>query len=827
MDVEDILARLTIDEKVSLLSGVDFWHTSAVPRLNIPSLRMTDGPNGARGSRLFNGTRAACFPCGTGMAATWDVDLIRSCGKAMGQEAIAKRASILLGPTVNIQRSPLGGRGFESFSEDPVLAGYMAAASVAGIQETGVVAAIKHFVGNDQEEFRQRSNSVIGARALREVYLLPFQIAQRDASPKAYMTAYNRINGVHVSENPILLQAILRDEWGFDGVIVSDWYGTYSVAESMRAGLDIEMPGPTRWRGFLAKLSLNAGKLSESTLDDRVRAVLKTVDRVASLNIPCNAPEGDIAGPATSQKLRTVASSGIVLLKNDRGLLPLRKDKTTAVIGPNAKFAAYSGGGSASLRPYYTVTPYEGIYAQAEHVQYALGAVGHKKLPMLASQTTAPDGQRGMQMRVYLEPHGVPNRKPVDSFNITESDCPLNDYQHPEIHTNLFYVEVEAFLTPEISGLSDFSLTVNGTGCLFVDGALVVDNETVQRPGESFFGSGTAEEKGTIHLDKGKRYQVLVQFTTAPSSKLRVSGATQMGVGGLQIGGCPRYDAAALLSEAVSLAKQVDQVVLCVGLNGEWESEGWDRQTMDLPPGNDVLVERIVAVNPNVVVVNQSGTPVAMPWASKVPAILQAWYGGNETGNAIADVLFGAVNPSGKLPLSWPVRVEDNPAYINTRNDDGDVCYGEGLYVGHRWYEKTNKQVLFPFGHGLSYTAFDITSCVADSDSETLAVSVDVSNTGSRAGAEVLQVYVSQRTPSVPRPLKELKGFKKVQLDAGERQTVQIRIDLRYACSFWSQSRSSWMMEKGVYGVLVGTSSQCMVGKADFEVKSTKLWKGL
>ncbi|KAI2462977.1 beta-glucosidase [Annulohypoxylon bovei var. microspora] len=833
MEIEDTLSKLTLDEKIELISGADFWHTKAVPRLGLPSLRMSDGPNGVRGSRLFNGVPAACTPCGTGLAATWDVDAIQSIGQMMGTEAIAKGASLLLGPTVNIQRSPLGGRGFESFSEDPVLSGKMAASIVRGIQSTGVVSVIKHFVGNDQEEQRQRSDSIIPERAFREVYLLPFQIAEKEARPKGYMTSYNRINGTHVSENPRILQGILRDEWGFDGVVVSDWYGTYSVAEPINAGLDIDMPGPTRWRAGLAKLSVNSGKVSRHALDQRVRAILKTIDRVAPLKLEENTAEGTINTPETAQKLLDVASSAIVLLKNERNLLPLDKGKTTAIIGPNAKFAAYSGGGSASLRPYYVVTPFEGVQTHAQPLKYALGATAYKKLPMLTSITIAPDGSPGMEMRIYVEPHSVKDRVPIEQFNIENSSCFLNDYKHPDIPSNLFYVEVEGTVTPAIDAEYLFSLTVNGSGRLYVDGEEVVDNETTQRSGDSFFGSGTAEEIGSKRLVRGQKYNVLVQFGTAPTSKIAKGGATQMGVGGLQIGGCAKTDPNVLLDEAVAVAKSVDQVILCIGLNSEWESEGWDRANMDLPPGSDALVEAIVAANPNVVVVNQSGTPVTMPWVDKVPAIIHAWYGGNETGNAIANILFGVTNPSGKLPLSWPVRLEDNPAFINMRVDGGKVLYGEGVHVGYRWYEKIKRDPLFAFGYGLSYTQFKLENLVISSfpedqtDSATIKIAVDVTNVGSRDGSEVVQVYVAHQTTTLQRPLKELKGFSKVHVPKGETKPVKVQLDKKYACSFWDESLGSWVMEQGVYQVLVGNSSQGTPLEGQFEVQQTQLWNGL
>jgi beta-glucosidase len=792
---------------------------------------MTDGPNGVRGTHFFNGTPSACFPCGTGLAATWDTELIQHGGVMMGEEAKAKGASILLGPTVNMQRSPLGGRGFESFSEDPILAGYMAAATVKGIQATGVIATIKHFVCNDQEHERQGANSVVTERAMREIYLLPFQIAQRDAKPKAYMTAYNKVNGTHASEKRELLQGILRDEWGFDGLVMSDWYGTYSAAEAINAGLDIEMPGPSHWRGKLVAISVGCRKISIHTLNDRVRSVLQMIERVRPLNIPEDAPEKTIDTLETASALRKVASSGIVLLKNSHNVLPLDPSKPIAIIGPNAKFCAYSGGGSANLRPYYAVTPFDGISAQATGpVHYALGATAYKKLPVLTSivTPTPTSKQKGMEMRVYLTPPSDKSRKAVDKFVIEDSNCFFSDYKHSLITSDLFYLELEGHLTPTHDATYQFSLCVNGTAYLYLDGQELIDNATDQKPGDAFFGAGSTEVIKSTPLKAGKTYKIIVQFGTAPTSKLRKGGATQLGPGGVRIGGCVQTSPDSLITEAVALAKSCSQVIICAGLNSEWESEGYDRATMDLPPNSDALIQAVSAVNPNVVVVNQSGTPVTMPWAASIPGIIQAWYGGNETGNAIADIVFGKINPSGKLPLSWPVRVEDNPAFFNYRSDRGKVVYGEGPFIGYRFYEKTSKPVLFPFGHGLSYASFSLSNLVVSTNESSIAATLDIKNTGERDGAEVVQIYTSQRSPSVQRAPKELKGFKKITLKKGENKNIELTMQKKEACSFWDEETHSWVMEAGKYDVLVGNSSDGITLRGEFEIKEkNSWWKGL
>jgi beta-glucosidase len=727
-----------------------------------------------------------------------------------------------------MQRSPLGGRGFESFSEDPYLAGAISAATINGIQSKGVGATIKHFVANDQEHERQSSNSIVSERALREIYLMPFQIAQRDAKPMCYMTAYNKLNGLHVSENPRLLKDVLRKEWSFDGMVMSDWFGTYSTSESLQAGLDLEMPGKSYIRGGLITQALGCRKLLMVELDACVRNVLNLVKKVMPLGIPENAHEGTVDTKETSQALRKVAGDGIVLLKNKQDILPLKKDKTVAIIGPNAKFAAISGGGSASLLPYYAVTPYDGIARQAKDVKYSLGAVGYKTLPLASAIAKTNDGKPGFTMRVYLEPPTDKSRKAIDEVYVSNSNIFLMDYKLPlKEQTDVYYIELEGTFTPEESAEYQFSLSVCGTAKLYIDSKLVVDNETHQVFGDSFFGAGTREEIGTAALEKDKPSTVLVQFGTGPTMTFRSPGATAFGAGGLRVGATLKTNPENELDKAVALAKSVDQVVLCMGLNADWESEGYDRAHMDLPPYSDELVKRVCEANPKTVVVVQSGTPVSMPWLPSCSALIQAWYGGNETGNAIADILFGTVNPSGKLPLSFPFRNEDNPAFLNYVNERGRVLYGEDIYIGYRFYEKTKKEVAFPFGHGLSYTTFTYKGLAVADMGANLVISLSVSNVGTVAGAAVVQVYVSQQSPSIARPVKELKGFAKVHLPAGKMQHVNVTVSKKYAASFWDEDRAAWVMEKGKYDVLVGDSSADTPLKGGFQVKETSWWNGL
>ena len=587
------------------------------------------------------------------------------------------------------------------------------------------------------------------------------------------------------------------------------------------------MPGASYVRGKLVQQAIGCGKLIEHDLDLRAREVLKLVKKAQKLGIPENAPEETRESEETSQLLRKIGADGIVLMKNENNVLPFKKDKSIAIIGPNAKFAAYCGGGSAALTPYYAKTPFQGISAQAKDFKYSLGVVGWNKLPFISWLTESLDGKQGLTMKTYAEPPSDKDRKKIDEVYVRQSEAILIDYKPPGVSGNLYYIDFEGTLVPEESGEYEFSLSCAGTAKLFIDGKEVVDNETNQRPGDSFFGHGTAEETGSVKLEAGKEYKIRCTFGTAPTMKFHAPGTTTMGSGGLRIGGERKVDAKEAHDAAVKLAGEVDQVVICAGLNSDWESEGYDRPHMDLPPGSDELIAAVTAANPNTAVVIQSGTPVTMPWLSKTPALLQAWYGGNETGNAIADVLFGDVNPSGKAPLSFPVRNEDNPAYLNFRSERGRVLYGEDVYIGYRFYERTKLPVEIPFGHGLSYTKFSMKDLSVTDDETTIKATVTVTNDGDYDGAQVVQVYVGQRKPSINRPVKELKGFTKVVLKKGESKQAEVSFSKKYGASFWDEHRDAWIMEKDVYDVLVGDSSADTPLKGDFEVKKTDWWTGL
>ena len=504
----------------------------------------------------------------------------------------------------------------------------------------------------------------------------------------------------------------------------------------------------------------------------------------------------------------------------------------TVVIGPNAKVATYHGGGSASLAAYYAVTPFDGISEKLECApDYTAGAYSHKLLPLIGGILSTDDGQAGMKMRVYQDPptEGA-TRECLDEIVLTKTELLLVDYYNDKIKSPVWYADFEGSFVGEEDCTWDLGLIVCGTAKLLINDELIIDNATEQRQGDAFFGAASMEEKGKLTIKKGEKYNVKVQFGSAPTSKLAESNVL-FGGGALRIGGCKIIDDDEEIERAVALAKDADQVIICAGLNADWETEGSDRENMDMPYRLNDLISAVTKANTNTAVIVQSGTPVEMPWINEAAAVVQAWYGGNETGNCIADVLFGDTNPSGKLSLSFPKRVQDNPAYLNYRTEGGRVIYGEDVYVGYRYYEYIDLAVLFPFGHGLSYTTFDMSSLSVTETDGKLTAKVTVKNTGEVDGAEVVQVYVKPKQKAkVNRPFKEMKGFTKVQLASGESKEVSVEVDKKYAVSYWDEERDQWCGEQGEYDVLVSDTSDEKAReplKAAVTVDETFWWTGL
>ncbi len=667
-DVPALLAALTVEEKASLVSGQGFWWTRKIERLGIPSIMVTDGPHGLR--KQDNGldhvgiggsVPATCFPTASALGSSWDVGLVHRVGVAIGEEARGQDVAVVLGPGINIKRSPLCGRNFEYLSEDPLIAGELGAAMVHGIQSQGVGTSLKHYAVNNQEADRLRVSADVDQRTLREIYLAGFERVVRNARPWTVMCSYNRINGVYASQDPWLLTDVLRGEWGFEGLVVSDWGAVDDPRAAVAAGLDLEMPATGGASAARIVAAVGAGDLAEAVLDTAIARLLHLLDR----SLPGAESTDTFDTDAHHRLAREVAADCAVLLKNDGALLPLLPHGgTVAIIGEFARTPRYQGAGSSKVNP----------------------------------------------------------------------------------------TQVDDALTALRAGVAD------GATISFSAGFGVDD---------------------------------------------------------------PEADDAALLAEAVEAAQAAETAVLFLGLPASYESEGYDRDHMDLPTSQVALVEAVSAVNDRVVVVLANGSVVSVAgWAHRAGAILEGWLGGQAGGGALADVLLGAVNPSGRLAETMPLRLQDNPSYLNFPGDDRHVTYGEGIYVGYRHYDAVDRDVSYPFGHGLSYTTFEYSDLavtdlagsggdVADHwlGAPRLAVSVTVTNTGPVSGKEVVQLYVGDPEASVARPIRELKAFAKLALAPGESQRVNLILSER-DLSYWSTRADGWVLEPGRFDVAVGASSR-------------------
>lgn len=820
--IESLLKQLTLEEKASLLAGADMWHTVPVERLGIPAMQLSDGPNGVRGSDDNIGDTSVCFPVGVAMGATWNPELVEKVGMALAAEVRRKGAHVLLAPTVNIHRTPIAGRNFECFAEDPYLSGTMAAAYINGLQKQGVAACIKHFVANDQEYERFSISAEVAERPLHEIYLEPFRIAIEKANPWTIMSAYNRINGVYASENDITLRDTLKGKWGYDGLVVSDWYGTYSD-NVPGGGLDLEMPGPARWMAVdKIVTAVQSGELDEAVIDDKIRRLLRTLTRVGLLGDPPKPVE-----PIDPNLPRAVAAEAIVLLKNEGNLLPLngtqmntddtdKKENPRSsvksvskivVIGENGHWAQVMGGGSAQVNPHRAVSPLAGIRARAGEqvdVAYEIGTVIHRMPPLLEMDwATAVDGSPGLTLSYFhnLDLSGSPAHTAV----INKSELSWFGTVNPFVDPRHFSLRLEGTITAPESGTYQFNLWSIGRARMWLDGELVVDDWQPTGDPNHF-------TNASVTLTAGKPVSLKLEYITDPGSRWRT----------VRLGCMPPIPDDPIQS-AVDAAAQADVAIVIAGLTREWESEGFDRENMKLPGQQDELIARVAAANPNTVVVVNAGSPVEMPWADAVPAILQQWYGGQDAGHALADVLFGDVNPSAKLPTTFPQRLEDNPAFINYPGENGRVHYGEGIFVGYRYYDKKQLAPLFPFGHGLSYTTFEYSNLRLNGDTfgadDQIMVQVDVTNTGQRAGQEVVQVYVRDEEARVARPLQELKAFAKVHLEPGETKTVTLKLDW-WSLAFYDTAVHDWVTESGMFEVLVGASSR------DIRLRGRFNWTG-
>ena len=673
-DVKYLISKMTLEEKAAICSGLDFWHLKGVERLGIPSIMVTDGPHGLRKQReeseahigLEDTVPATCFPTAAALAATWNRELIYQVGAALGDESRAEKVGVILGPGANIKRSPLCGRNFEYFSEDPYLSGEMAKSHINGVQSKGIGTSLKHFAVNNQEFRRMTIDAVVDERALHEIYLAGFETAVIESQPWTVMCAYNRINGIYGAEHPVLMRKILKEKWGHEGLVVTDWGAMNDAVEGVKAGVELEMPGSLNGNAALLFNAVATNKLDESVLDSTVERILQLIYKAQeTLGQPFTADMD-----AHHRLARKVAGEGAVLLKNENNVLPLPKDCKIALLGRFAKEPRYQGAGSSLINPYKLDNLHDELakLVGADNLRYAAGY----------------------------------------------------------------------------------------------------------------------DESGN-QVDE------------------------------------------ALISAAKETAAAADVIVICAGLPAKYEVEGLDREHMNLPPAHDALIETIAAVHDNVIVVLSNGSPVEMPWVDQVDAILEGYLGGEAGAGALADILMGDVNPSGKLAETFPIKLADNPSYHYFPGGPAVVAYRESIYVGYRYYDTVDENVLFPFGHGLSYTTFEYSDLQVSQDkikdSDTLTVTLKVKNTGTVAGQEIVQLYVRDLDCSTFRPDKELKGFVKVSLDVGEETAVSIPLS-RCAFAFYNPAISDWQVESGKFELLVGASSRDIRLQTTVHVDSTQNVRG-
>jgi beta-glucosidase len=801
--VADLLVRLTTREKAALVAGADNFTTLAIPRLGIPSMRFADGPNGVRSTR---GDAATAFPTGVAMAASWNPELIARTAAAIGREARALGVHVVLGPNINIQRNPLAGRNFETYSEDPLLSGSIGTAFVRGLQSEGVGASVKHFVANEQERQRRVGSSNVDERTLREIYLAPFEMIVRQAQPWTVMSAYNRLNGTFMTQNRRLLTKVLKREWGFDGMVMSDWSAIHTTVEAANAGLDLEMPGPARYYGDMLLRAVRNAQVDTAQLDENVRRVLRTLFRTGVMDT-VRRPTGELSSDRHRALAIDVARESITLLKNEGGMLPLSRERvrTIAVIGPNADAAIIQGGGSANVIPSRIVTALESLRdLSGMRVEYAQGVDNELVTPAADSRllsTTATRDTDGLQFAIYANAKfsGKPASAGVDTyFNKLSLGEGLTAAPDDPISARW-----SGFFWPPKSGTYEFSLTQVGSASLTIDGMCIIDDATPTRPpaGAELFPIPMRVVQ--MEMQGGRCYPIRLDYVsgTLPFHLFRFGIRPPAGT----------------IDEAVRIARCADAAIVFVGVSTSSETEGADRRDMELYGPQNELVEAVAAANANTVVVLNNGAPLRLPWIDRVSAIVEAWLPGQEGARAVAEVLLGLVNPSGKLPLTFPRRLEDNPSYLYYSNGR-DAHYGEGVFVGYRYYEKKKVEPLFAFGHGLSYTTFAYANARVSDEIMTgqpIHISVDVTNTGTSSGRETVQLYVGDEvTQDVVRPVKELKAFHKVELAPGETQIVRFTLSTR-DLAYYDAHRHAWITTPGRYRLHIGSSS------ADIRVSRT------
>ncbi|MFI6794149.1 beta-glucosidase [Streptosporangium canum] len=812
MDIESLIGRLDLSAKVRLLTGADMWSLPALPEIGLRRLVMSDGPIGVRGERWSSSDPSIALPSPTALAATWDVALVRQAGRLLAQEARRKGVHVLLAPTLNLHRSPLGGRHFECFSEDPYLTGELGAAYVEGVQEGGVGTVPKHFVANDFETDRLTVNVRVGEKALREIYLAPFERVVQ-AGAWGMMAAYNSVNGTTMTEHRAFQRDLLKGEWGFDGFVVSDWTAARSTVATAEAGLDVAMPGPSGPWGEKLEAAVREGRVAEETVDDQVRRVLRLAQRVGALEDPSSPspvpsrPFKDSSGPVPSSAssgpaappppdgsvpradgreidgtalARQVAARSFTLLRNEGGLLPLGGVRSVALIGPAAGEARVMGGGSAQVFPARVVSPLEGLRGRGDvEVRHALGTDPRVRLAPLATPARA----------LFLDAAG----EILAEHPLAGTEIRWVGSLPPDVDPGLLAgVEIRTVYTPGASGPHEFSIAGVGAFTVRIGGDTVFDGTIAAEGGDpaaaflspperritAALAAGTPVELSARHPAGAFGGMAFVAFTLGHAD--------------------PSPGDEALIAEAVDVAAGADVAVVVVSTTPEVESEGFDRTGLALPGRQDELIARVAGANPRTVVVVNAGSPVEMPWLERVSAVLLTWFPGQEAGDALADVLFGDAEPGGRLPTTWPVRQSDVPV-LNVTPAGGEVAYDEGLFIGYRAWERAGRAPAFWFGHGLGYTTWSYDTIAVTGTTVTVAVT----NTGRRAGREVVQFYLTAVDRDPGRPARRLAAFDVV--DAGPGQTVVTTVHLpERAFQIWTEE--GWRTASGDYTVEAGRS---------------------
>ncbi len=802
--IEDIIHKMTIAEKIDFIGGYMDFYIRAYPQYGIPQIKMSDGPVGVR-----NYGPATSFPASICLTASWDTSLASDVGRAIGQEARAKGVNIMLGPAMNIHRAPMDGRNFEYLGEDPYLAGKIASQYIRGMQSEGVMATAKHFMGNNQEFDRNQVSSDIDERTMREIYLPAFQASVTEGHVASVMNSYNLVNGIHTSQHDYLLNKILKEDWKFDGFVMSDWGSTYSAVGAANAGLDLEMPSGR----FMCKDSLlpaiKDGRVSERTIDDKVRRILGQYERFNLFEKP-DISEGFKMDTVQVRKTALDdARGGIVLLKNEGNILPLdfSKIKTIAVVGPNAHPAVFGGGGSAFVVPEHPISFLDALkklVGDKVKITYEPGSFNKQTFPeKFFTETnfyTYVDGKKvpGLKLSYHI---GRGHRNISDSVKIVPSINIQFDESSPETSKGYLSLNYSGFLKVDTSGIYRFVISSSAMFSLSIDGKRVYSKHSIGSwpiPKESI-------SSVELPLEAGKEYQISFDHW-----QWLAIGAVRLGY---ETPAVHTQTDAAIIDKMQKVVAENDLTILCIGFNNEIETEGADR-TFQLPDDQEKLISGIIKTKKDFVVVLNAGGNVDMRnWLAQTKGLVYAWYPGGDGNIAVAEILAGITNPSGKLPVSFEKRWEDNATYHSYFDDDGDkhVKYSEGIFLGYRHFDKNNIEPQFPFGFGLSYTTFEYSNLKVNKNKftpdEGVEVSLIVKNSGKVDGAEIVQLYVNQEVSALPRPPKELKAFSKVWLKAGESKEVKFKLK-EDAFHYFNPDKMQWVVEPGNFNILVGASSR-------------------